>query len=187
MQDCDCFDRYDSRKNHHHHRADIKSTFHCKTDAKSHMSSSFSIDAILSKPGRTREVENLITTSRASPSDVDLTSKPCYFDSPQPFAKSINNCCTKSCCHRSPRHFDYLAFYRYSRFVDDDVSDLPRRCLDEPTMVQVSKHGLPIGCSGCADCNLPIQRLGRGKFTFPNLQLSLYLVFCYSKSARAYR
>ena len=145
------------------HSTDRKSPFFYKMDAKKPKSTSFSIDAILSKPGKRHDVDDLAKISRNSPVDNGLASKSCLFDSCRPRARQMHSCCSKSCCRPPSRHLDYLAFYRYSRFVDDDTNDAPRRCLDEPaTMVQVSKHGFPVGCAGCPDCSLSIQRLNRG-------------------------
>lgn len=163
MHSCDCFERHESRKTH---PTDVASSFMCKNDGKKRISSTFSIDAILSKPGNVTEPEGLVKTSRDSQSECSLGPKPCFIDSRRPHSKHISSCCSNSFCHRPSRHLDYLAFYRYSRFVDEDASDLPRRCLDEPTMVHVSKHqGFPVGCAGCAECSFSIQRLGRGRYT----------------------
>ena len=161
MQSCDCFERYDSRKAH----CDRKSPFTCKSDVKKSKSHSFSIDAILSKPGKVFDGENLSRASPSSPTGKRYGTKSCYFEACHPHSRQmqVHSCCQKSYYHQPPHRLDYLSFFRYPRFVDEDANELPRRCHDEPaTMVQVGKHGYPVSCPGCPDCSLSFQRLHRG-------------------------
>ena len=160
MQSCDCLERYDSGKAF----ADHKSPFACRNDAKKQKGNSFSIDAILSKPARNSDGDNVARTGSPSPVARRFGTKSCYFDPCHPHSRQVHNCCQKSCYHQPAHRLDYLTLFRYPRFVDEDANELPRRCHDEPaTMVQVGKHGYPISCSGCPDCSMSIQRLHRGR------------------------
>jgi len=157
MQNYDCFERCESRKTHH----DLRSPLTCKSDVERHRGSSFSIDAILSKPGKNVDTQSLARTGTSSPVLKRFSAKSCFCDACHSHSRQPHNCCQKSCYHQPAHHLDYLTCFRYPpRFNDEGANELPRRCHDgSATMVQVSKNGYPVGCSGCPDCSISIQRL----------------------------